>query len=483
MATKINGAAAIAPRTVRVTFDAAADATALALTAWTFTAGGTGPFYTPSAVSIVGVDSDTAPTMVDVTTDQEPTPGVLYTITCTGITGIPVDAIHNVGLFWALTPAAPSQRDYSLIDLIPPVNIAEDSTGDLAKFVACLQEIATLLWSDIDRWGDIFDIDKAPENFLDLLLAELGNPVELPDLTVIEKRKLCAVLVSIYKIKGTRPGLKAAVKFFVGLPAQISDFYGMGSTLGDATHASPFYLSGDPGDPSAFTLGGGDLWSFTVKCGTPGGVALTQSQIDRVTEIVQKTKPSVSRMTSLSASWVAPARADIKDNGGGSVTVTCAAVSGASAFQTISRSAAGVNEWNGAMDAMTGSGPASLTVSPGGTRYWVACAAATVPGQISNEVTNALTTPVLTATAQSRNIHLSWPAVPGAGSYRIYKSTSAKARPSATDNASNPIRIDGSASPVYDDPMESGQSFYYIVVPMIGESESFYSNEAHATST
>ena len=71
-----------------------------------------------------------------------------------------------------------------------------------------------------------------------------------------------------------------------------------------------------------------------------------------------------------------------------------------------------------------------------------------------------------------------------ATSYRIYKSTTAKVQPSAADNAPNPIRITPvtGIAPAYDDPCISGTTAYYIVVPLLGDSEGFYSTEVHTTS-
>lgn len=497
MASQINSAVAIGPRTVRITFNAAtnADGSALVPAHYAITPSGTGPYYTPTVLSLVDTATPptSTPTVIDATLDQEPTPGTLYTLTATGVTSVTVDGTHNVALFYGLAPAAPATREWSLIDFIPSVNIAEDSTGDLQHFVACLQEVANLLWADIDNWGSIFDLNQCAPQYLDLLLEQLGNPVALPDLTVAEKRKLCSLLVDIFKIKGSIPGLQAAIKFFVGLPSQVSNFYGMGFVLGDGSSLSYGY----PGagtvssvfDPGTWILGAGDRWALTIKCGTPGGVALSALSPDptsRIVEIVNKTKPSVAHVVQLNASWNAPARADIKDNGSGSVIITCAAVSGATSYQVFLRGQTGVSEWNGGTGlALTGTGPATKTYTPGTTLYWVACVNATVPGLLSNEITNGLTTPVVTATAQPRNIHLTWPTVANATSYRIYKSTTAKVRPSAADNASNPIRMTPSivagVTPSYDDQLVSGTTAYYIVVPLIGDSEGFYSAEVHTT--
>ncbi len=51
-----------------------------------------------------------------------------------------------------------------------------DETGDLRRFVDCLQEVLDLLLAEIDRFPEIWDIERAPESFLDLILRNLGNP-------------------------------------------------------------------------------------------------------------------------------------------------------------------------------------------------------------------------------------------------------------------------------------------------------------------
>ncbi len=86
----------------------------------------------------------------------------------------------------------------------------------------------------------------------------------------------------------------------------------------------------------------------------------------------------------------------------------------------------------------------------------------------------------MTATPGVREITLSWPAVAGATSYRIYKSLASHASPAQADNAADPITIYADAL-AYVDHMESGDSFFYRITPVVDFSEGFFSNEQSAT--
>jgi phage tail-like protein len=114
---------------------------------------------------------------------------------------------------------------------VPKHNRRADDTGDLWRFIACLQEITDLILAEIDRYPDIFDIERAPEMFLDLILQDLGNPFEF-DLSALEKARLASILVELYVQKGTEKGIVNAIRFFMGLEVEVlpltADLLGLG---------------------------------------------------------------------------------------------------------------------------------------------------------------------------------------------------------------------------------------------------------------
>ena len=70
--------------------------------------------------------------------------------------------------------------------------------------------------ADVDRWHDIFDLERAPEAFVDLILRDLGNPFPF-ELDAMGKRRLASVLVEMYRQKGTAKGIQNAIRFFLGI--------------------------------------------------------------------------------------------------------------------------------------------------------------------------------------------------------------------------------------------------------------------------
>ena len=154
-----------------------------------------------------------------VTVDTEMTPDVEHEVQSHGVTDLagnpvlsPFDRVRFTGF---RSPRPPSRR-FDLWQMLPKHNRRDDTTGDLFRFIACLQEVTDLLLADVDRWPDIFDLERAPESFLELILQDLGNPFPF-ELDALGKRRLASVLVEMYRQKGTAQGIKNAVRFFLGI--------------------------------------------------------------------------------------------------------------------------------------------------------------------------------------------------------------------------------------------------------------------------
>lgn len=267
---------------------------------YTFT-GQSVPYVAVTPVSVATVDAST----VDITLDVELGFGVDYLITVQNvadIVGNVITAPNNTASFTALVAEGPLGRRFRYLELLPQVNRTEDQTGELALWAACIQDVIWLLLGEIDRWATILDPDTAPEDFVDAMLADLGNPFQFVDLSLSDKRRLLRVLVDIYKAKGTEQGIIAVVLFLLGLTITITVFNGLGWELAAADSPT---LDGQnppagPGDELSSTttepadaaeLGPGErrlLYTFNVV----SPIALTAEQRSRIEDIVDLMKPA-----------------------------------------------------------------------------------------------------------------------------------------------------------------------------------------------
>lgn len=238
------------------------------------------PVVSAKVVSVEVVDTFT----VDFLTDIPLTPGGNYRVTATTIkdlNGNTIVAPFNTKDFLGWLPPTPPGRDFDMYKRLPSINRREDETQDLFRFIGCFQEVLTLLLWDVDRFTDILDPDLAPEEFVDAMLADLGNPF-LFDLTLIEKRQLALVLVDMYLLKGTSVGIINVIRFFLDLEVTVDPYNGDGAAtciLGESELGVDWTLGTDV---SAL------LYSFEVK----SGVALTQTQRDQIEAIVEYMKPA-----------------------------------------------------------------------------------------------------------------------------------------------------------------------------------------------
>ena len=79
------------------------------------------------------------------------TPSIPYAIAIPGL-----GQVH----FYGFCPNWPEDRCFDLWGMLPKWNRAIDSSGDLARFVACLQEVTDYLLAGIDVFTEIFDIER-----------------------------------------------------------------------------------------------------------------------------------------------------------------------------------------------------------------------------------------------------------------------------------------------------------------------------------
>lgn len=165
------------------------------------------------------VSTSVTDTFLDLTLEEPLTPAVDYQVTVSGVAdarGHALGAPGDTTSFTAFRPPRPDGRSFDLWSMLPKLNRRQDTSGELAKFVACLQEVTDWLLAELDALADLVDLERAPEWMVDRILADLGNPFALP-LLPLEKRRLAEMLIAIYQQKGTAPGLKDAIRFFVGL--------------------------------------------------------------------------------------------------------------------------------------------------------------------------------------------------------------------------------------------------------------------------
>lgn len=200
------------------------------------------PAVTPAIASIESV----SPAVVDVVAAVELSFGKLHQVQVVGVADVHGNVIappQNAVSFLAARPRVPPGRSFDLYRMLPKKNRREDTTGDLLRFIACIQDVTDLLLWDCDRFGDILDPDFADEQYLDLMLATLGNPFGF-ELAPIDKRRLLRVLVAIYRQKGTGRGITNAVRFFLGLECTpkpwVQDTWVLGeSALGESSILGP----------------------------------------------------------------------------------------------------------------------------------------------------------------------------------------------------------------------------------------------------
>ncbi|MFH0899616.1 MAG: Ig-like domain-containing protein [Pseudomonadota bacterium] len=246
------------------------------------------PLETPAVpIAAAGAAVDTA--IVELTLDTEMTPDVHYEVRATGVTdlaGNPVLAPFDRTTFAGFRPSRPASRCFDLWQMLPSHNRRIDQTGDLRRFIACLQEVTDLLLADCDRFPDVFDLERAPEPFLDAILTDLGNPFPF-DLNALGKRRLAAILVQMYRQKGTAVGIRNAIRFFLGIEVEaITPFAGNTLVLDESQLGVDWELG--PSDRFA-------RYAFDVRVGVP----LTDTQRRQIRTVVNYLRPAHAHFLTL----------------------------------------------------------------------------------------------------------------------------------------------------------------------------------------
>lgn len=277
---QVSSAQARDKRTVRITFNDSVDTVAALIPAnYTFET------VTRPAVTVVASNVTlVSPNEVDVTTDIEFSQGADYVVSAfnlTDDTGNPLSGVTSAS-FTGFVPNIPAGRYFQFWELFPEDVRRRDTTGDFRTFALCIQDVIDLLLCSIDDWVQVFDVERAPEPFVDAILCDLGNPFNFIDLSDNDKRRLAITLTTIYSRKGTAAGIIDTVRFLTGVDITIevvnarTDFWEVGrSRLGTNTVIAP--PSGSP------------LWySFRINAATE----LTQEQRDQILQIATYMKPA-----------------------------------------------------------------------------------------------------------------------------------------------------------------------------------------------
>jgi phage tail-like protein len=280
-APRVVAAQAVEPRTVRIAFDedvVVTDPAAFVLRA-----------LAAPAVPVAATSSIAHGPVVTVHLDTEMTPDVRYEVRAPGIADLAGNAPlrpHDTATFTGFRPPRPPERRFDLWSMLPKHNRRADATGDLRRLIACFQNLTDLLLADIDRSPDVVDIERAPEPFVDLILQDLGNPFRF-ELDALGKRRLAAMLVDMYREKGTAAGIRNAIRFFLGIEvAAIRTFTGATLVLGESQLGVDWEL----GPSNSFAL-----YAFDVVVGR----VLNDVERRQIRAIVDAIKPAHTHFVAL----------------------------------------------------------------------------------------------------------------------------------------------------------------------------------------
>jgi phage tail-like protein len=240
------------------------------------------PYFEPIVISAEYIADDE----VELTLNDDITQNREYVFHAYGVEDLNENTINDNASFTTEGLDIPVSRingrfDYA--NLLPYANQRpeEDGTKDLERFIKCIDEVLQLILHSVDTFPYIMDPNLISDNNLDALLAHLGAPFSfVPSLEEVDKRRLAAILVDSYKIKGTELGIEAMISYVLGITVNIQPFYDIENlwVLGESMLGVDTIL----GPGSEFLK-----YSFEVITDT----SLTEAQRRYITEIVEWMKP------------------------------------------------------------------------------------------------------------------------------------------------------------------------------------------------
>ncbi len=180
-----------------------------------------------------------SPSSVEITTQWEMTPGATYLVTASllqDLFGNTILAPFNAVTFVGFSPQVPAGRsNFSLWKLMPrEVRRRDDEGSGFWKlFLGCMQEVIDLFTYQIDRFIDFLDPDYSPEEWVDIMLQDLGNPFRF-DLDLNGKRRLISVFRTAINESGSDPGLQNIIRFFLNLDVVVQPYDEIGMHLGES---------------------------------------------------------------------------------------------------------------------------------------------------------------------------------------------------------------------------------------------------------
>jgi phage tail-like protein len=474
-------------RRVRVQFNAGVDPSALEAYPYVF-ASLSVPAYNPTVKSARFINGPgiVLNSLVELYLENCLSLGVSYELTITGVIGVPAGS----ATFVAFSPNWPATRRMELWDVIPRINKVEDESEHLERFILCIQDQLDTTLSFIDNWPNILDPDLAEERFLDLMLADLGNPFRIEELTESDKRLLVRLLVKIYQLKGTDVGIIAALRFFMKFESQISLFRQTGAKLGKAgTIRSRL--------DDTFVLGGGTAYDFALTVATtdPPGRALTAQEESRISKIVDYMKAVNERfLKPIFYGLVGTERMMIL---GSSLAVSISWQQTEVVpdyWRVYSRTnTPRVSPFNTARYTEVAGGITTATLytpfgtDPLGTNYYFTV----VPvyqgrkGFTSKvEVRNNLLAPSgVLATGGIRKVTVTWASMGDATSYVVYKTLHTTASSSLPIVADFRFEVLGGETSFVDEDVLPGEVVHYCVVARVGDAEGAFSLSVTGTAT